>query len=305
VSLSITTLHKRLPEVGTRKVIGARNRDFMAQFFIESTIINILSLLLAITVIQLIKAPAEYLFHFYITSWKTIVTQHFPVLVLAPLGGIILTGIYPVLVSSRKGAVHLLRKLRRVQTPWWIKSLVTFQYASAVILLIWIGAVYFQLDYIINKNVGIEQEGILVIDCPILRKEDFNTKLDYFTAQSRATKGVLQVSISRSVVGDETGVPFFLNSNKNGIEIGVYTNGVVDEHFLDLYGIKLLAGRNFQANSPADRNAILLSKTAVERLGFASVEKCIGARIIVPRHNLNNVEVIFLYDDFVLVKLFA
>ena len=77
VGLSITTLHKRMPEVGTRKVVGARNRDFIIQFFTESAIINLLSLLLAFTLVQLVKSPVEYFLHFYVADWKTIISEHF------------------------------------------------------------------------------------------------------------------------------------------------------------------------------------------------------------------------------------
>ena len=71
--------------------------------------------------------------------------------------------------------------------------------------------------------------------------------------------------------------------SENGISVGLFSNGVVDENFLDLYGIHLLEGRNFQANSPADENSVLLSSLAVERLGFSSPKEAVGARIILPR----------------------
>ena len=50
------------------------------------------------------------------------------------------------------------------------QSMVTLQYAAAVTLLVWIGCVYFQLDFILNRSIGIEQEGILVLDCPLHQK---------------------------------------------------------------------------------------------------------------------------------------
>ncbi len=207
VGLSITTLHKRMPEVGTRKVVGARNRDFIIQFFVESAIINLLSLLLALTLVQLVKSPVEYFLHFYVADWKTIISEHFIIMVLIPVFGMIVTGMYPVLMSSKKSTTHLLKKLRTVQMPWWIKSMVTFQYASAVVLLIWIGAVYFQLNYILNKNTGVNQDGILVVDCPLNQKENYNHKLDNFITTSSGINGIHQATLSKSVVGDKTGLP--------------------------------------------------------------------------------------------------
>jgi putative ABC transport system permease protein len=298
VSLSITTLHKRLPEVGTRKVVGARGRDFIMQFFFEAAIVNLSSLLLALTFVQLVKSPIEYLFHFYVADWKEIMKQHYLILSVVPLGGIVLTGIYPVIISSRKGVVELLRRLRSVETPWWIQSMVTFQYASAVVLLIWIGVAYFQLNYILNKNVGVKQEGILIVDCPLERTEQFNDKLDYFINESLQTDGVLQATVSKSVMGDPTGIPFFIQRNSGTIEMGMFSNGVVDEHFLDFFGIELLAGRNFRANYPADKKSILLSRMAAERLGYRNPKDAIGAKIILPRHDARDVEIIGVYEEY-------
>ena len=297
VGLSITTLHKRMPEVGTRKVVGARNRDFIIQFFTESAIINLLSLLLAFTLVQLVKSPVEYFLHFYVADWKTIISEHFIIMVLIPVFGMIVTGMYPALMSSKKSATHLLKKLRTVQMPWWIKSMVTFQYASAVVLLIWIGAVYFQLNYILSKNTGVNQDGILVVDCPLNQKENYNHKLDNFITTSSGINGIYQATLSKSVVGDKTGLPFMVKRGENGIGVGLNSNGIVDESFLDLYGINLLAGRKFQANSPADENSVLLSSLAIKRLGFSSPEEAIGERIILPRYRLQ-VEIIGVYKEY-------
>jgi putative ABC transport system permease protein len=304
VGLSITTLHKRMPEVGTRKVVGARNRDFIIQFFIESAIINFLALLFALTLVQILKSPAEYFLHFYVADWKTIIGEHFIMLVLIPVFGMIVTGTYPVLMSSKKSTTHLLKKLRTVQMPWWIKSMVTIQYASAVVLLIWIGAVYFQLNYILNKNTGINHDGILVVDCPLNQKENYNHKLDNFITASTGINGICQATLSKSVVGDKTGVPTMVKRSENGISVGLFSNGVVDENFLDLYGILLLEGRNFQANSPADKNSVLLSNRAIDRLGFSSPKEAVGSKINLPGYD-QYVEIIGVYKEYEFEPLFA
>jgi len=69
-SLSINTLHKRLPEMGMRKVAGAGSRDFIFQFLVEAMIINAFSFLVALTLIQLLKDPVEYFLEFYIEDWR-------------------------------------------------------------------------------------------------------------------------------------------------------------------------------------------------------------------------------------------
>lgn len=80
--------------------------------------------------------------------------------------------------------------------------------------------------------------------------------------------------------------------------MGLFSNGVVDENFLDLYEIKLLEGRNFQANLPADKYSVLISKIASERLGFSSPKECIGVKILLPNYNDREAEIIGVYEDY-------
>jgi putative ABC transport system permease protein len=296
VSLSISTLHKRMPEVGTRKVVGAGKRDFAVQFFVESAIINLFALALSLTLVQLAKNPAEYLFHFYVVEWQTIVNEHFAIFLALPLTGILLTGIYPVLISSRKGAIALLKRLRGVETPWWIKSLVTFQYSSAIVLLIWVVAVYFQLDYILNKNMGIDENGVIAVDCPLNRREDYINKLEYFVNEAYKIKGVRIASLSKSIMGDQGGLPQYVQRTEGAAVVGIWSNGGVDENFLELYGIRLLEGRNFNANSPSNYKSVLLSNGALEGWVFLARE-AIGARIIL-NYKVKDVEIIGVYDEY-------
>jgi putative ABC transport system permease protein len=136
------------------------------------------------------------------------------------------------------------------------------------------------------------------VDCPIERKENFNHKLEYFVNEGLKTNGVLQATISKSVMGDATGIPFFIKRNSSSIELGVFSNGVVDENFVDLFGIQLLEGRNFQANRPADKKSILVSRMASERMGYTSPKEAIGARIILPRIHADDVEIIGVYEEY-------
>jgi putative ABC transport system permease protein len=304
VSLSISTLHRRMAEVGTRKVVGATRNDFAIQFLVESTIINLLALVLALTLVQLVKSPAEYLFHFYVVDFQTIINDHLVFFLTLPLTGIALTSLYPVLISSSKGAVHLLKKLRALETPWWIRFLVTFQYSSAVVLLVWIVAVYFQLDYILNKNLGINDVGVIVVDCPLDKRQDYNSKMDYFVNESSRIAGIRQASLSKAIVGDQGGLPQFVERAEGIPAVGFWSNGGVDENFLDLYGIRLLQGRNFLPESASNEKSILVSAVAAERLGFSTPAEAIGARVI-----LNNIardmEIIGVYSEYEYAPFFA
>ena len=85
--------------------------------------------------------------------------------------------------------------------------MVTIQYAAAVVFSYGLASVYFQLNYILNKDTGVNQDGVLVVDFPLRQKENYNHKLDYFINSSFGINGIHQASVSKSVMGDKTGVP--------------------------------------------------------------------------------------------------
>ena len=80
---------------------------------------------------------------------------------------------------------------------------------------------------------------------------------------------------------------------------GADTNGGVDESFLNTFNIKLLAGRNFQADNPADEKSILISNAATRRFGFKSPEEAIGQNVIILKSGGNvEVRVIGIISDY-------
>jgi putative ABC transport system permease protein len=65
-----------------------------------------------------------------------------------------------------------------------------------------------------------------------------------------------------------------------GAGIGVGGNGGVDENFIPLYQIKMLEGRNFLSDNPADSSSILISDITSGRLGFRTLSDAIGSKVI-------------------------
>lgn len=304
-SLSIYQLKKRIHEIGTRKVVGARGKDLAIQFLTEAILINAISFLIGLTLVQLIETPIETWFNFYVINWHQLTISAIGITLIMPLLGFLIPCIYPIIISMRKQSILLLKKGASTGSLSWISTIVTIQYVSAIVLLVWIGIVYFQLDMILSKSIGIEKEGVVVIDCPLAQRKDFQNKLDYFLDQTTSMDGVQSVSISKSVVGDAAHYGIPVQRNKNDIEWGLDTNGGVDENFLKTYGIKLLYGRNFQSEMPADKNAILLSRAAVFRMGFSSPQEAIGAKLILPWSDRDDVEVVGIYEDYEFRPFFA
>jgi len=298
ISLSIHMLQKRLSEMGVRKVVGAGRRHFVIQFVIEAFLINTLSFLISLTLTQLLKTPVEELLTFYSLPWSQLPPSTIWIVITLFVLGIAITSAYPILISTTKKSLLLAKNTWSHRNPSWISFIVATQYSAAIVLLIWIMCVYFQLDLVLSKPLGIEKDGVLVIDCPLQQKNDFASKLDYFINRGTSIPGISSLTVSKNVIGDWAGYGVPLQRNKNDIEFGLDVNGGVDQNFLKVYGIKLLYGRNFQEDKPSDQNAILISRAGAARLGFHSPEEALGARLILPWSGQDNVEVLGVYEDY-------
>jgi putative ABC transport system permease protein len=53
----------------------------------------------------------------------------------------------------------------------------------------------------------------------------------------------------------------------------------VDYDFVDVFDLRILQGRNFSREFPADKNALILNETAVKWMGFNTVEEAIGQEV--------------------------
>lgn len=297
LSLSVNMLHNRFHEIGTRKVTGASRRDFVLQFLIEAMLINGFAFALAITIVQLFKNPTQRLFQFYVGDWRDISTETIVIILAAILLSICITGLYPCFISEGRKPVELLKRYCLPNRPKWIDGFVTLQYAIATALLIWIGAIYLQLDFLLTKNIGLKKDGILMIQAPLDQRFDVQNRLSYFKKQALQIPGVQHVSVSKSVVGDFAGYGIAVKRTAEGNQFGLNSNGGVDEHFVSVYGIKVIAGRNFIGDHPSDNDAIILSRGAAERLGFSSPEAAVGDKVLLPWHQ-KQAEVIGVYEDY-------
>ena len=87
---------------------------------------------------------------------------------------------------------------------------------------------------------------------------------------------VTSVSTSSFLVNQINGTGFNTKRIGGDDSFGMDSNGV-DEDFVSLFGLKILAGRNFINDDRSDR--IIITRFAAERLGYKSPEDAIGSRI--------------------------
>jgi putative ABC transport system permease protein len=285
---------ERAKEVGIRKVAGALRRQLVHQFLTESLLINLAGLLLALVMVDLMQPAFNrllehdmsllFLFETGLNGYSIIGG-----LTLLVVSGALVSSFYPAVVLSSFRPVAVLKgKLGRSHKNIALrKALVVGQFAITIALIIGSLVVYKQIRFVSNQDLGLNIDQMLVIRPPVLTSWDstFISRTESYKEAVRQLSHVKGVTSGR-VPGDELGRVFDVyRADESMDDHYTFRTWGVNYDFLSVYGMRLLAGRNF---TPADHNpdlskvrSVIVNESAVKLLGFPSVESAVGKKIVV------------------------
>ncbi len=272
VNLSTARASRRAKEVGMRRVIGATRRSLVRQFLAESFLFTLITLLLSIGLVKLLLPAFGALMNKEL-EFSLVVRGGTPLLLLGVLLFVgMASGFYPALVLSSFRPVSILKghDKRTVRGAYSFRGcLVSLQFVVSIALIFCSLVVFKQLHFIRDKDLG------LVTDYTLSLAGVGNA--DAILREFGSYPGIIDMTVASST-------PINVISTSKGSWEGK-TNGQnlivntleVDYHFLDFFGLKLLAGRNFSAERTADREAFILNEAAVKALGWKDpLEKRFG-----------------------------
>ena len=278
VNLATARSLDRAKEVGVRKVLGANQKGLILQFMAESLTICLLAGLLAL-VLAAMSFPLVQEVSGKVFDPGILLTPKLLVAVIAAafIVGII-SGVYPALVLAKFRPTLVLRGVLK-SSPHGIslrKGLIVLQFALSVALLASTAIVYNQLDYLRNKDLGFQQEQMLILDFGGDR--EVSNKIGTIKQILKDHPDVASVSSSRAVPGDF--VPNAWTEIKSaegeikGDDPLLYE---VDFDFIDNFNIEMIAGRSFSREFPSDTaQALVLNRAATELYGYSDPEDAIG-----------------------------
>lgn len=308
INLATARSLERANEVGVRKVMGANRGQLIQQFLMESATINLLAIILALGAYALLLPafgevaglPLEE------KTWDYALWQQswFPALILGLfIGGSLLSGLYPAFVLSSFQPIQVLSgKIATSRRGIWLrKGLVVFQFAACVALIIGTFTVSRQLNYMRSKDLGFNPDQILVIERPGVRIRDEalrEASIDGFKNDLDAHPTISDVSSSSMVPGKK--MRWRMNLWRAGADPDqshAFHINLVDFNFVDAFGMKILAGRNFDRSYGTDMDtACIITEAGARALGFQQPEDAVGASISGGR-NVNGI-VVGVVNDY-------
>jgi putative ABC transport system permease protein len=312
VNLSTANSLKRANEVGVRKVVGASQQSLVMQFLGESLLVNVIGFAAALSIVQLIQPLFNNIIGKELSLSSLVNNKIWLMGLLLLLIGSLLSGAYTAFSLSNFNPVETLKgKLNKTTKGAALrKSLVVVQFSISIALLLATALVYQQLNYMQNKNLGVNTEQLLVIRGPEVGKDStYKMRRTAFWNGIAQQSFVKDYSLSGTVPGNYYNFAtsgFTQPGSKKGDELNSYSFAIIDSRYLNTYQIPLKAGRNFtetETNIEWDDNSkVMVNEKAIEELGFASADEALLTKIQWDERQLQIIGVVKNYHHTGLQK---
>jgi putative ABC transport system permease protein len=276
MNLSTARSEKRAREVGMRKVIGARRGTLVIQFLTESCFMSILSLIIAIILINLLLPMFNQL------TGRQLSLLQFPyaygwLIGLTFITGI-LAGIYPAFYLSSFKPISVLkgRLLNTFSAVAIRKGLVVFQFTISLVLILGSILITQQMSFLSNQSLGFSKNQKLVLHIQTIES---NTNSAVLKKELLNKSSINHAVVAGSYPGIEsiTGMRFY-PEGKSEEKIDIQTTSVEAGYLMTL-GIELLEGRDFSDNVTADERSVIINETAAKKLGY-EIKDAVGKKIV-------------------------
>jgi len=258
----------RVKEVGLRKVVGAQRSQIIRQFLGESLVFTILAFIAALAIV-LIVLPAfgtfvERQIQFHPFSNLPLIGM---LMALIFVTGV-LSGGYPAFALSSFRPVSLFRKTGSLRTKGLSlrNILVVFQFTVSIVLIICTLVAHNQLHLLRNRDMGYNREHIVVL--PILDAR-LDANIETIRTELKRNPNIPHASSSSSLLNNvRTRLDADWPGRTKEKKLSFYTVDT-DHEFIDLYDMKIVAGRNFSPDFPSDQNGVfLINETGRKALGW-------------------------------------
>lgn len=280
VNLSTAQSTLRSKEIGMRKIMGSSQRNLITQFLMETLIIVLIASFVALAAVTV-----------FMPSLVSMLGLEVEVNIFDPMLWIALAmivavvtlcaGLYPALLISSFNPITAIKNqfaTGRIAGISLRKTLVVIQFTATQVLAVGTFIVVAQMEFFRTVDMGFDRNAV-VVTMRLLNNDQASIRS--FEAELRRLPFVENVAKSFTL-------PSGVDRNRNSRNIGKpdakdvqdyqnYEYSAIDENFLDLYGIRLIAGRNLV---PADSGKnILVNESLMKNLGYNNPQDIVGEEL--------------------------
>ena len=267
VNLATGRTVNRAEEVGIRKVVGARRINLIKQFFSESIMMVLMSILPAIiwVILSLPLFNAISGKHFIINFFSSALLLG---LICIGIFTCFAAGVYPALYLSSFHPVEVIKGMgRALDRKIWLRRILVFvQFTISVALIISTAVVYKQLEFIKDKNLGLDKNNIIYLKS----SGNIEEKYEIMKNEWLNNPDILNVTISSDL-------PTNISSTTGGWEWEAENSthnalmgfGLFGHDYTDTFKISMAQGRFYSKNF-SDDYSIVINEKARDLMGLQS-----------------------------------
>ena len=281
VNLSTAIARKRLNIFAIYRKLGASRFSLFMMSFVESLIINSAALILSLILYfltsdlfsRLIKTPISGgHINYHEIIGLTILLILAGIIVMAAIGSIPSLKVNPALIQQRK--------ISKNSGSLWLVGIQFFMSCFLVICSLMVAR---QISFMQKADLGINLNQVVVLrgaastHTDSLRREHFNA----FREEVLKHNGFLSGTASMNIPGQPMrfSISNLSRSDTPGDIKSEVAIGNIDDGYITTYGLKLLAGRNFEQPIILDSAKVIITESVGQILGFSSPESAVGKQL--------------------------
>ncbi|MEO9483058.1 MAG: ABC transporter permease [Ekhidna sp.] len=276
MNLNTARYQLRGKEVGIRKTVGSRRRQLISQFLVESILYASVSFVLTILIVWVILPwfngisdkdlsmpwgdPLFWLAGIFFTLFSALIAGSYPAFFLSSF-----SPLKALIGSIKQGKSNI--RLRQ--------SLVVFQFAISILLMIGTLTVHQQIQYSKARPVGYDQSDLITVRG---RSGEYYKKFDLLRDEILRTGYVEEMASANyplmNTLGNNDG--FRLEGQEKSYPISFNTIYVTPEYGKTTKW-ELTAGRDFTRVDGDESQNVIISESAAEQMGL---ENPVGKRLV-------------------------
>lgn len=294
INLATAQANERAKEVGIRKALGSSQKKVAIQFLSESFILCFIGLLTGICIAQFAIPLFNQTFGLSIPglfSDKYLLVFLFALLLFIT----IVSGAYPSFLLASFKPVKILKGEVKGNLQYLLlrKALVVFQFSISAFMLIATLLVGNQLSFMQKMDLGYQPEQLMIVK---MNNSAIQRQRISFKQELLRQNHVISGSYTSGYPG---GFYDASTVNLQGSDENMRMRTLwCDEDLLNTMDLKLISGRFFSNEYPADSiSSVILNETAVRQFGW-SPEEAIGKRLIRAQFDSTFKSVVGVVQDY-------
>lgn len=244
INLSTAISGSRAKEIAIRKINGATRIQIVSQILVETVGIAIISFAVALAIIEVLLPQLSNLLNLQISESTNRSFLYLGYFVGVVAVGII-AGLIPGAFLSKTSEIKALKNESVFNTHGYQrKILLAIQLIIVAVILNSTFIIHAQISYLFKKDLGVSCQNVVCFRLD----EKLVEKQQVVRTNLLANPRIKAVTISYALIGDGLGkAPQTCDSNTVMCNISS-----IDPEYLEMYGLKMKYGRNFDRNIETD-----------------------------------------------------